>query len=262
MNSTTINTFFRSVGRGIARNSPTILTGLGVAGFITTVIMAVRATPKALDDLEKHVLDKDKHISLESKLTLFTPLEIVKLTWKNYIPSFVVGSTTIGCIIFSNSINNRRNAALASLYSIASATMDRYQKEVIEQLGVNKEEKIRGEVSAKQLADDPIESKTIIITNKGDTLCYDVFSGRYFKSDIETIRRIQNDFNRRLLIENELNLNELYYELGLETIDMGRMVGWSSDRDMLEILFSAKIATDGQPCVVINFKNQPVKLWR
>ena len=32
-------------------------------------------------------------------------------------------------------------------------------------------------------------NKEVIITSKGDTLCYDSVSGRYFKSDIGTIKK-------------------------------------------------------------------------
>ena len=33
----------------VSKRSPEILTGLGIAGMITTTVLAVKATPKALD---------------------------------------------------------------------------------------------------------------------------------------------------------------------------------------------------------------------
>ena len=37
----------------IKKHSPEILTGIGIAGMITTTVMAVRATPKALILIEE-----------------------------------------------------------------------------------------------------------------------------------------------------------------------------------------------------------------
>ena len=38
----------RSMGMALQKHSPEILTGIGIAGMVTTTILAVRATPKAL----------------------------------------------------------------------------------------------------------------------------------------------------------------------------------------------------------------------
>ena len=72
----------------------------------------------------------------------------------------------------------------------------------------------------------PDESE-IIATNHGQTLFYDSWSGRYFKSSIEFLRRVINDLNYRLISEDWLDLNEFYYGLGLEPVKMGSMVGWN-----------------------------------
>lgn len=38
----------RSVKTATVKHSPEILTGVGIAGMVTTTVMAVRATPKGL----------------------------------------------------------------------------------------------------------------------------------------------------------------------------------------------------------------------
>ena len=38
----------RSMGMALQKHSPEILTGIGIAGMVTTTILAVRATPKAV----------------------------------------------------------------------------------------------------------------------------------------------------------------------------------------------------------------------
>lgn len=270
----------RKVLQLVSHNSPTILTGFGVAGVITTTILAVKATPKALLMLQEksyshYEEDRDnrnggtydqymaEHGATDSFICMpvLTIQEIIETSWKEYIPAVIMGGVSIACIIGANSINLRRNAALASLYSIADTTLKEYQSQVVKQIGAKKEEKVREELAQRKLDNDPIDGKTVIVTGKGEMLCYEALSGRYFNSDIETIRRIQNDFNKRLLSENELRLNDLYCDLGLESVDIGNDVGWSTSHYMLDIVFSAKIAKDGRPCIVVGYKDLPTKLW-
>lgn len=277
-----VNILTRSTRRFLKvlnQNSPTILTGLSVAGVITTVVLAVKATPKAmqlLDDLAyAHYLSaggdksgrtfsqylEDNHADTNAiHIPVLSAKEIAVETWKEYIPAVVMGSVTVACIIGANSINLRRNAALASLYSITDTALKEYQAKVVERIGKTKEENIRGDIAQDKLNGNPVDKAAVIITGKGDMLCFESLSGRYFKSDIETLRRIQNDFNKRLLNEIDLPINELYYEMGLASIKIGDSIGWSAMNRMLEMKFSAKIATDGQPCIVVEYEQLPTQI--
>ena len=97
----------------------------------------------------------------------------------------------------------------------------------------------------------------MIVTQKGNSLCYDAFSGRYFYSDIEKIKRTENEFNRRLLQEDYLSLNEFYYELGLSGTYIGDRLAWRADRGLVETNFSAQLAEDGTPVLVLEFITPP-----
>lgn len=249
----------KKVSVALMKNSPSILTSLSVGGLITTVVMAVNATPKALDILNQEITDREVE-NYGDRLPKLTTKEIVALTWKCYIPTALMGITTIACIIGSNSINLRRNAALVSLYSLADTTLKEYQAKVIETIGEKKESAIKEDILQDRIDKNPAGNNTVIITGKGDTLCYDSLSGRYFKGDIETIRRIQNDFNKDLLNEMYKPLNELYEELGLEGTELGRDMGWNTEYGLLDISFSAKLTKDGQPCIVLDYKVGPRKL--
>ena len=48
MNKPNVADLFKSVKMVVSKHSPEILTGIGIAGMITTTILAVKATPKAL----------------------------------------------------------------------------------------------------------------------------------------------------------------------------------------------------------------------
>ena len=99
----------KNLGGVISKNSPHILTGIGCAGVVSTAVLAVKATPKATI-----ILEKEEEYRERKRLQSLTKMEKVKLTWKCYIPAVVMGATTIGCIIGANTVNMRRNAALAS----------------------------------------------------------------------------------------------------------------------------------------------------
>lgn len=240
----------QQVTRVISRNSPTILTSLAVAGLVTTTVMAVRATPKALQ-----ILKMEQDYRADELLTKF---DIVKLTWPYYAPSAVMGLVTIACIISANSINLRRNAALASVYSLAEASLKEYRSKVIETIGEKKERKIKDEIAKDKITKNPPKENEIILTGKGETLCYESLSGRYFKSDIEKIRKAENEINKEILNNNFISLNEVYDSLGLANTKMGDEVGWCvDDHGLVSFSFSSHLTEDGIPCLVVDYDIGP-----
>lgn len=239
----------------LSKNSPTILTSLSVAGLVTTTILAVRATPKALQ-----IIDEECH-SNSSKDYSAEPMsrrDIVKLTWKCYVPSAAMGLATIACIIGANSINLKRNAAIASAYSLAETTFKEYQHKVIETIGENKANKIHDEVANDAIQKNPGDNNIIKVTGKGDMLCYEMLSGRYFMSDVEEIRRVQNDLNQDLINDMYISLNDVYYALGLDNTKIGDVLGWSINDGQMHFRFSSQLNKYNQPCLVVDFETDPV----
>ena len=73
----------------ITKHSPEILTSLGIASMITSTVLAVKATPKAVSLLQKEE-NKNALEGNEIKMDFFKKFKVV---WKEYIPaaSFGVG---------------------------------------------------------------------------------------------------------------------------------------------------------------------------
>jgi len=231
------------------KNSPGILTGLGCAGVIATAVVAVRATPKAIDLIGDYY---DRHRELPNKI------EIVKATWKCYIPAAIIGATSIGCIIGANCVNNKRNAALAMLYSVSEATIREYQDKVIETIGKNKERKIRDEINQDYVNKISSNDQKVIFTGDGKVLCFDKLSGRQFESSYEKIRQIVNECNLRLRNENWLSLNDLYFELGLKGNELGDIMGFDIEKGYIDPIYSTCLDENNRPCLVIDFKVYPM----
>lgn len=193
----------KSVRTAMKKHSPEILTGIGIAGMITTTVMAVKATPKALILLEekKDELDTDR----------LEPKDIIKAAWPCYIPAAVVGSISVFCLIGASSTNLRRNAALATAYTLSESTLKEYQEKVVETIGEKKEQSIRDSVSKDKMVKNPVR-EVILTESGGNTICYDVLSGRYFKSDRDKITRVMNELNRQMRDEMYVMLHSLTIE--------------------------------------------------
>ena len=104
---------------------------------------------------------------------------------------------------------------------------------------------------------DPVSAHEVVITDKGTSLCYDGVFGRYFISDMDTIKRAVNKINREIVSSMYVSLNEFYAELGLKPVAIGEDLGWNFDDREVEIFTSAQIAEDGRPCIVIEYSIAP-----
>ncbi|HQJ90395.1 MAG TPA: DUF6353 family protein [Paludibacteraceae bacterium] len=249
MGKLNLSNIAKGVRTAMKKHSPEILTGIGIAGMITTTVMAVRATPKAL------ILIEDKKI--ENDTDKLTPVETIKATWTCYIPAAITGGLSIICLIGASSVNARRNAALATAYTLSESALKEYQEKVIETIGEKKEQTVRDAIAKERIDKNPVSSREVIITEKGNTLCYDAISGRYFKSDIDKLKKAENELNRRMRDEMYISLNEFYYEIGLNPIKIGDDLGWNIDHGYIELNFSSQLSDDGNPCLVIDYQVAP-----
>lgn len=250
MNKPDVSKIIKNVRFTISKHSPEILIGIGIAGMVTTTILAVRDTPKALCLIEEAKDEKGEEL---------TTVEKVKACWKCYIPAAVTGALSIGCLIGANSVNARRNAALATAYKLSETALSEYKEKVIETIGEKKEEMVRESIDKDRLDKKPIDSTQIVVTGKGTTRCFDPISGRRFESDIERIKKAENELNKRMLHDmfGYVSLNEFYDEIGLERTSNGEDLGWNVGKGLIDIHFSAQVDEDGQPCIVIDYYVAP-----
>lgn len=252
-----LSNFVRGAQASLKKRSPEILIGMGIAGMVTTTILAVKATPKAVE------LINDRKEELE--VDTLTPIETVKATWKCYIPAAVSGVASIACIIGSNSVNSRRNAALATAYTLSESAFTKYRDSVVETIGEKKEKAIRDKVSEKELKETPVNRTEVITVGGGKTLFFDPMSHRYFYSTIDKIKKAENNLNWKINtdpFDYGVTLNDFYEEIGLPTTATGDALGWNIRIGMLDIYTSAQKVEDdndheGEPCLVINFANPP-----
>lgn len=243
---------FNGLGYITKKHISGILIAVGVTGMISAGVLAVAETPKAIRLMEEKKVSEDKE-----KLTA---KEMVKTTWKCYIPAAVTYALSVTCIICACSVQSRRSAALATACSLSETALIEYKNKVKETIGEKKETAIRDAIAKDRIESDPVSVKEIVFTDSGNTLCYEVLSGRYFRSDIEKLRRVENELNKRMLSEMYISLNELYYEIDskdLPGIKIGDLLGWNLEKGMIHFEFSSQLTDNGVPCLVLGYSIPP-----
>ena len=266
MSKSNISKVIRSVSTAAFEHRGEILTGFGVAGMIFTTVLAVKATPKALQLIEEEKRRQNYELLKDAKesgsdccpqIDKLKPIDVVKTTWKCYVPAAITCVASATCLIGASSVHVKRNAALATAYKLSENALAEYHDKVVETIGEKKEMAIRDKVAKEQIEKTPVSNSEVIFTGRGETLCYDPITSRYFRADIENIRRVVNELNRRMLDEMYISLNEFYLELDLNPADVGEEMGWNVNRGLIDIHFSAQLAENDQPCLVIDHINPP-----
>lgn len=256
MKKPNMEAFVKSAKTFMVKHSPEILTGVGIAGMITTTVLAVKATPHALELIE------EKHDELypddEDKEIAISPVDAVKSCWKCYIPAAITGTTSVACLIGAVSVSSRRTAALAAAYHLSESTLSEYKDKVIQTIGDKKEKAVREKISEERVEKNPITKNEVIITEKGETMFMEPLSKRYFKSNIELIRKAENRLNKQILtdITGYVSLNEFYDEIGLDRTDLGDDLGWNIEHT-IDIDFDLVRTEDDKALWVIYYRNAP-----
>ena len=223
-------------------NAPELLTGLGVAGVITTSYLSAKAGYESAEVLRGTDVPSDRKERIKTQ---------VHHTWRLYIPSGISGALTIACVIGSARTSGKRTAAAVAAYSLTEKAFGDYREKVVEQIGKNKEQKIRDEVAQEKVSKNP-PSKEVIVVSGGNVLCCELYTHRYFRSDMERLRKAMNDINQRIMNQLYVDLDEFYDVVGLPYTSNSSNIGWDSDK-LMELRFSSVISEDGEPCLAFEY---------
>lgn len=254
----------KSIQKTLVKKSPEILTGIGIAGMFTSVVMAVKATPKALELIEnekeeqsrqaqKNEANKNRRIYIRG----ISKKDVIRVSWKCYIPTAITLGVSTACLIGGTRVNAKRNAALATAYALSESALKEYKSKTLEIAGPKKEQQIKDAILKDKVDRKPVTNTEVVMTGKGDTLCMDSISGRYFKSDKTKIDAVVNTLNFQLRREMFVPLNDLYYELGLPGTKLDADLGWNVDDGEIEFYYSYAGADNGEPCMIVDYNIKP-----
>lgn len=246
-------------------NAPAIFTGLAATGSVATTILAVKATPKALDKIDQAYLEKGEAL---------TKKEVVKATWKCYIPTAVSGGATIACIFLANRAHIKKETALAAMAGFFEQRYFDYKDKVVE---ITDEETDRAIESA--LAKDKMEGNkppkylSRYAEDDGSFLCYEPYTEQYFLANKSQIMWAEMTANKILQMEEQVALNQILKLFPGVVTDkpIGDKMGWWLDESYYEFIgynwgFYGKPwlditpsfeTVDGQEVMVIHFSIAP-----
>lgn len=242
----------KSFNMFLSKNGSKILIGASVVTMTSAIVMGIKSHTKyeILMAEAEDELEDDDEISKKTKAKTFV---------KAYWPTIILAVCSASCTIGSHYINQKHQAALAAALTMSNKALNEFQKKTIEHIGEKKVTEIKDKIAKDKIeAKKPEENKIIITPSNGKVLFFDDYSGRYFYSDVETIKRVVNNLNRKLPEEMYITLNELYVELGVPEIELGDQLGWHLDNCTgFEECLSAQITDNGEPCIVVSYDPTP-----
>jgi hypothetical protein len=241
--------FISNSKRFLNKNASTILTCAGALGVIATAVAAVMATPKAMRLIEKHEEEKGEKL---------TKLEVVKTAGPSYIPSILIGTSTIACIFGANVANKRQQATLVGLYSLLDSSYKEYKEKVNETFGPDAEEKI-----IKSIAGDHLSAEDLPELEEGKIRFMDFHSMQIFDSTMEDIKKAENLVNDILRMRGSVYLDEYLLALGLPGGMCQSDLGWDIQTlnengiDNLRFDYEQIRLSNGDECYILALPTEP-----
>jgi hypothetical protein len=248
-----MNSLLGKSQRFLKKNSATILTFVGAAGVIATTVTAVKATPKAVLLLEKAKEEKGEEL---------TKLESVKIAGPVYVPTVVLGVSTLACIFGANVLNKRGQAALMSAYALVDSGYKDYRKKVDELYGEEAGQQVRAGIAKDKYEEKYAENP--IVPHEGKRLYYDFFSEQYFEATPYEVQKAEYELNRMLMLEDFVYLDDWYKMLGLEPFEPSNNFGWTTGCNMdaywqtwIDFHHQKVELDEGLECIIISFMQDP-----
>lgn len=233
----------------LKRNSSTILTCVGAVGVVATSVMAVKATPKAMALLDEARQEKGEKL---------TKTETIVVAGPAYIPSILVGASTIACIFGANYLNKRHQASLMSAYALLDSSYKDYKNKVREMLGEEGHSEVRNAI-----AKDIYNESDIEIESEKE-LFYDEFSGQYFQATMEDVLNAEYQINRDIQTQGWATFGDFCDQVGIEDYDDGGVLGWSEGgnfarywQSWIDFAHTKAVLDDGLECTIITIWSEP-----
>lgn len=225
------------------KHAPEILMGVGTASVGAGLYYAIKAGPRVVTVIEEAEMEKAKGLPPviddqgRKKYTIREPLdwrEKLKATLPIYIPPIGLTLVGLGCFWGAHGIDARRQALLAVSCSTMEATLQEYQKKVIEMMGEKEHRAIKEAIAEdrSEKAEIPENSGALL---PGATDIWFTIDGITFPSSYLKVKEAENNFNHQMLNQMYMSKAELYWLLDperrwLRPKGADYHVGWSIDR--------------------------------
>nr|DAH12864.1 MAG TPA: hypothetical protein [Caudoviricetes sp.] len=246
-----VNNFLKPVGKAIDKNLPTIFSVCSGVSFTGACVLSLKAGTKAKDILNELPETETKKEELIVKGKALAPV---------LAPPAALWFTGMSFLYMSNKAYLKRLAVIGAAYAVAEKKSSDIVNKVKETFGENKAEKVETDISQDKVNANPPENITFINNDDG-YLFMDGWSGRQFKSTIETVKAAVNQLNEVLLRDGYVSINDLYSFISnpdLPTLQYGDELGWNHSTDgLIEMSYDSCITPKGTPCIVLRYDVTP-----
>lgn len=234
----------KPIARWIKRHSTKLLAG----GAIVSQMLGYYFMHKEAPIVRDRLAELDENATWKDKFKAAGPI---------YLPAAGMLLLSCGCIVGGCAIGEKRTAIMAGLYSASEAALRRTEQEIVKCVGEEKAQEIHKAVADDILQDNPVKAREIVDTGKGDTLFLELLTGRYFRSNIDTVKNEIADFRMYVLSKEYGSVNDYCEYLGLKPAKLGDYHGWSLNKN-IDVYFDAGNTDDGELCWIIRHLQEPV----
>ena len=243
------------IAKNLKKHTPEILVATGLCACVTSVVLGIKATPKALLDIEREKMNQ--------KVEKLTMKETVKIAWKHYIPCMATIGVGVGAVIGAQRINAGKIAAMTAAIATSETAFTEYKAKAKEMLGKKKEKEIVEAVAQERVTKNPPTPSNVIVS-KGGTTVYDSMSDRYWGMEVSDIKKAENNINALLLKYGNASLNDLYDEFDMPHTTAGDILEWSMDQGFMEIELNAVLIEGDKPCISLSYTPCPSQIhcWK
>lgn len=246
------SSLLKTTTRFATEHGPEILTGLSVAGTINTAVLASIATVKATREVDEYEIN---HEYLEDRKERW--VQRGKLTWRLYIPTLISGTATVAMIICSNRLSVKRQAAVASALATTQQYMQRYRDTVEEVISKDEVKTVNEKFVEETRHHNPIPKADLIHNAGGDDLFLETISGRWFRSDMTSVREAIVSANEQIINDSGYaSLNDLYDMLNIPQTAQGDYIGWTTDHKIM-VNYTPVISPDGRSGIALDYRSFP-----
>ena len=219
----------------IRNNSSKFLAGISIIGVGVTAVLVAKGQMKAdqiIAESSSYILPEaeevngdDDPVELEFVPPELTAKEYFEATWKCYIPGVVAGTLTIVAIIGAQYISAKQIAALSASVAMFVKNRDQLEQAIRDKYGEEALQKLKQTMSLRSPEKEYIQIYAEE-TGKGKLLCYEGYSGRWFRSEEDDVVEAITEFSDRYKHGKNLCFNDLYELLGIESTHFGWQYGF------------------------------------
>lgn len=201
------------VQKSLKRATPTILTCLSAVGMVVTIVMAVKATPKAMELLKEATEEKGEEL---------TKAEVLKAAAPAYVPTALLGVSTLSCMFGANVLNRKQQASYISAYTLLDNSFRKYKEKIKEMYGECADSEVK-----ERIIEEEHDGLDISLSDE-KLVFYEENYGEFFELSKEEVLIAENELNRTFILRGYVTLNDFYGYLGLQEKDYGEVLGWST----------------------------------